>query len=366
MDFEEIDLQWFAAEDEGRTEQPSDTKLKKARDEGRVPKSQELNSALVMIVTVVVLFVAAPFILKWCEEVLIFYFSRITESDIFQSNFFVHFLLNIAKMVLPVALAGIVAAVLSNLIQNRGFMFTTKTIQPKISNIVPKIGQYLKKTIFSMEGGFNVLKSLLKVVAIAVVAIIIIRSNLSQLEYAINIPYLLPVIQKISGCAFQILIICALIFFVISIPDYFVQRHQFMESMKMTKEEVKQEFKEQEGDPEVKNKLQQAQRQLLQTNLPKAVRESDVVITNPTHYSVALKYDSTKEDRPVVNAKGADLMAKRIRELADEYNVPRIENVPLARGLYAQTEVGDIIPDDYIKAIAAVYTQIDFLNKKKK
>ena len=132
----------------------------------------------------------------------------------------------------------------------------------------------------------------------------------------------------------------------------------------MTKQEVKQEYKEMEGDPEVKSHLENAQRQLLQRNIPKAVAESDVVITNPTHFAVSLKYDSSRFDSPQITAKGADEVAFRIRTIAKENDVPIVENRPLARSLYAETEVGDIIPDKYIKAIVSVYAQIEYINKK--
>jgi len=365
LEFDEIDLQWFAAEDEGRTEAPSELKIQKAREEGRVAKSQELNSALVMLVCVIVLIICAPFYLRWCEQILYYYFSRAASVDFAQKQFFVQFAMNLAKMVLPPAVAGLFAAVTANIIQNRGFIFSTKPIEPKFSNIVPRIGQYLKKTVFSIEGGFNVVKQLVKVFAVVLIAYIVIKSNIEDILALINVGSIRLAAGRIGGCGAQILIFCAIIFLAIAIPDYFIQRYQFIESLKMTKQEVKTEFKEQEGDPEVKGKLQQAQRELLTQNLPKAVAESDVVVTNPTHYSVALKYDTQKMDRPMVNAKGKDLIAKRIRDLADENGIPRIENVPLARALYSNVEIGDIIPDEYITAIAVVYTQIDYLNKKK-
>ena len=157
------------------------------------------------------------------------------------------------------------------------------------------------------------------------------------------------------------MLVVSILFLIISIPDYFVQRHEFRESMKMTKQEVKEEFKELEGDPEVKGRLQQAQRQLLMQNMPKAVAESDVVITNPTHYAVALKYDREVADSPTVTAKGEDNLAFRIREIAKENNIPIVENRPVARGLYTETEVGDIIPESYYRLVAVIYSQI--LNK---
>ena len=364
MSFEDIDLQWFAAEDEGRTEEPSEYKLRKAREEGRVAKSQELCSALVMLVTVIVLIIAAPYFWNWFEEILFFYFTHVTESDMFQRRFFYHFLISLAKMVLPLALCGMVAGVLANLIQNRGFIFSTKPIEPQFSKITPRIGQYLKKTLFSFEGGFNVLKSFVKVGVVGLASFLIIRMNLPIILQFINASSVQMAIGKIAWTAAQILAVCAVVFLAISIPDYLVQKKQFIESMKMTKQEVKQEYKEMEGDPEVKSHLEQAQRQLLQRNIPKAVAESDVVITNPTHFAVALQYESDKYDRPRVTAKGADQLAFRIRSLARENEIPVIENRPLARALYADTEIGDTIPEAYINAIVTIYTQINYLNKK--
>ncbi|MBP3771621.1 MAG: flagellar biosynthesis protein FlhB [Treponema sp.] len=365
MSFEEIDLQWFAAEDEGRTEDPSEYKLRKAREEGRVAKSQELCSALVMLVTVIVLIIASPYFWKWCEETLFFYFTHINETEMFQARFFYQFLLSLAKMVLPLALCGAVAAVLANLIQNRGFIFSIKPIEPQFSKITPKIGQYLKKTLFSFEGGFNVAKSFVKVGVVATVSFILIRMNLPIILEFLNAASIYNAIAKIAWTAAQILASCAVVFLAISIPDYLVQRKQFIESMKMTKQEVKQEYKEMEGDPEVKAHLQAAQRELLQRNMPQQVAKSDVVITNPTHFAVALMYDQAVSNAPQVMAKGSDNLAFRIREIATENNVPIVENRPLARGLYAETEIGDIIPSSYFSVIATIYSQLEKFNTKK-
>ena len=166
--------------------------------------------------------------------------------------------------------------------------------------------------------------------------------------------------------AAQILITVAVLFLLLSIPDYFVQRHDFMEEMKMTKQEVKEEYKEMEGDPEVKSKLQQMQRQLLSQNVRKAVSESDVVIANPTHFAVALKYDSTVADSPMVNAKGEDSTALLIRRIAEENDIPVVENRPVARDLYTNVEVGDIIPEVYYNAIAVIYSHLEKFKHMKK
>lgn len=364
MNFDEIDLQWFAAEDEGRTEEPSEYKLRKAREEGRVAKSQELCSALVMLITVVVLVIAAPYFWVWLEEVLIFYFSRCTESVVFQRRFFFQFVMLFFRIVIPIAACGMVAGIAANLVQNREFIFTTKTIEPKFSKIAPRIGQYLKKTLFSFEGAFNVCKSLIKVSAIAFAAFLIIRMNLPVILEFLNSSDIHRAVGKIAWTAAQILATCAVIFLAVAVPDYFVQKKQFIESMKMTKQEVKQEYKEMEGDPDSKARLESARRDMLARNMPQQVAKSDVVITNPTHFAVALLYDSVKSDAPEVMAKGMDAVALRIRSIAAENNVPVIENRPLARSLYAETEVGDIIPATYFTVIAAIYSQLGTFNKK--
>jgi len=170
---------------------------------------------------------------------------------------------------------------------------------------------------------------------------------------------ILIALKRVAILCAKLMIIVSIFFLAISVPDYFVQRHEFMEQMKMTKQEVKEEYKEMEGDPEVKGRLKQAQQQLLSQNIPRAVAESDVVITNPTHYAVALKYDQEVADSPIVNAKGEDQVALTIKRLAAENNVPIVENRPVARELYTNVEVGGIIPETYYKAIALIYSQLD-------
>jgi len=367
VNFAYIDLQWFAAEDEGRTEEPSEIKIEKARREGRVAKSQELNSALVMLFAVITLIVLARWMFGQLKLAMEYYFTRCTADQVDNPAFAVTFFYYFIKLTLPIAIIGTVAGVAGNLIQNRGFLFSTKPIEPQFSKILPRFGQYFRKTLFSFEGGFNIAKSLGKIAVIAAVSWVLIRNDLPDLLIMLQAGNIDASVGRIGRMAAQLLVTASVIFLVISIPDYFVQRRQFIESMKMTKQEVKEEYKEMEGDPDVKNRLQQAQRQLLQQNMPRAVAESDVVITNPTHFAVALKYDpAITEQSPQVTAKGADETAFTIKRIAREHDIPIVENRPLARGLYTDTQVGDIIPDIYMRAIVLVYTEIDYYSKQKK
>lgn len=349
----------MAAEDEGRTEEPSEYKLEKARKEGRVAKSQEVSGALVLLLCVVTLIFLGKWLFSQLINVLNFYFNLCKNHNLDDPTLVSFFFDVFIKCVLPISLISAVAAIAGNIIQTKGFIFSLKPIEPKFSKIVPKIGEYLKKTMFSAKGLFNVAKSLFKVGIIVLVGYIYIKKDIFILCEIISNGDIASALGKIAGMGARILITVAIIFLVISIPDYFVTKRDFMEEMKMTKQEQKEEYKELEGDPEVKGKLQQMQRELLSQNIPKAVAESDVVITNPTHYAVALKYDQVINDSPMVNAKGVDEMAQTIKRLARESDIPIVENRALARDLYTNVEVGDIIPETYYTAIAVVYMHLD-------
>ena len=353
-----INLQWFAsAEDEGRTEDPSEHKLRKAREEGRIPKSQELTGGLVLLLPVLTLILLAPWLLRGFVQVIRFYMERCTTASITDGELLMEFLYAMVRMVLPIAATAIVAGITANVIQNKGFIFTTKTIEPKMSKILPKFGEYFKKTLFSFEGAFNVVKSIVKVAVIFIAAYLLIRSETQQLISLMNTNFWDGVVF-IAETTAKLLIITSIIFIIIAIPDYIVQKKQFMESMKMTKQEVKQEYKELEGDPLVKGRLRQYMHEMLRRNIPAAVAKSDVVITNPTHYAVAIQYDSSTMAGPMVMAKGVDALARRIREIATENKVPLVENRPLARALYAEVEIGEMVPENYYQALAVILANV--------
>ncbi len=353
-----IHLQWFAsAEDEGRTEAPSELKLRKAREEGRIPKSQELTGGLVLLLPVLALILLAPWLLRGFVQIIRFYVERCTTASLSDGELMVEFLYAMVRMVLPVAITAMVAAVVANVIQNKGFLFTTKTIEPKISKVLPKFGEYFKKTLFSFEGAFNVVKSIVKVAVIFIAAYLLIRSETPRLLTLMQTNFWDGIVF-IAEMTAKLLVITAVIFIVIAVPDYLVQRRQFMETMKMTKQEVKQEYKETEGDPLVKGRLRQYMHEMLRRNLPASVAKSDVVITNPTHYAVAIQYDGASMAGPMVTAKGVDSLARRIREIATENRVPLVENRPLARALYAEVEIGEMVPENYYQALAVILANV--------
>ncbi len=356
----------MAAEDEGRTEEPSEYRLEQARKEGRVAKSQDISSALILLLAILVLIFLGKWFLSKCLNIFNFYFSRAHSPDVTDANLMSAFLYNYFEMLLPVGAVAVIAAIISNIVQNKGFIFSTKPLEPNFNKITPKFGEYFRKTIFSGKGLFNIAKSFIKVFIIIFVGYITIRRNIFTLIEIVSNGQILSAVGKIASIAAQILIIVAVLFLLLSIPDYFVQRHEHRESLKMTKQEVKQEYKEMEGDPEVKARLQQMQRQLLAQNIPKAVAEADVVITNPTHFAVVLKYEEEKNEAPVVTAKGEDQTALYIKQLARDNNIPIREDRPLARGLYTDVQIGAIIPVGYIGIIAEIYSHLDkFRNKQR-
>lgn len=348
----------MAAEDEGRTEEPSEYKLEQARKEGRVAKSQEIASSLVLLFGVIVLIILGKWILSQCFSVFTYYFSRCNNPDVQDVSLFTAFLIAFLRIITPVAAVAVVAAFMGNIIQTRGFIFSLKPIQPDLKKILPKFGEYFRKTMFSGMGLFNIAKSFLKVGIIILVGYLVIRKNIFVIIDVIDNGQILSAIGKIASAGAQILVIVAVIFLAISIPDYFMHRREHRETLKMTKQEVKQEYKELEGDPEVKGRLQQLQRQLLAQNIPRAVAEADVVITNPTHFAVVLKYDKFKDEAPKVTAKGEDQTALYIRRLAAENGIRIEEDRPLARSLYTDVQIGAIIPSIYWKAISVIYSHL--------
>lgn len=360
-----IDLQWFAkAEDEGRTEEASEHKIRKAREEGRVAKSQELNSGLVLLFPIIALIICAPWVYTNCIKVIKFYFDRCVEAEFSDKNLAIAFFIYFLKMMLPVALTAIIAGITGNIIQNKGFMFSTKPLEPKFSKILPKFGEYFRKTLFSFEGLFNVAKSIIKVAIIVITAYLLIKNNLKTLMSLMNVG-LWQGFSYVAGMSAKLLVIAAVVFIIIAIPDYLVQRYQFMESLKMTKQEVKEEFKELEGDPLVKSRLRQRMHEMMQQSMPKLVAEADVVITNPTHFACAVKFDKTKMPGPMLTAKGADALAQRMKEIARSNDVPIVENRPLARALYKEVEIGDIIPEEYYEALAKILAHVYNMNSSK-
>jgi flagellar biosynthetic protein FlhB len=300
----------------------------------------------------------APYFGRVLKEMLVFFFMKSMETDIttdagpIAAAFFSYFI----QLGFPLALVGVASAIGSNMLQV-GFLFSIKPITPDFSRIVPRFGQWLRKSLFSVEGLFNFAKTLIKIAVIGVVSWITIQSELGRLLSSIGASFW-DAVGLVASLSARLIIEVAVLLLLLSIPDYMFQRRQYMDSLKMSKEEVKEERKMQEGDPLVKSRLRDRMRELLTRNMAANVPKADVVIANPTHFAVALEWDREAMAAPLVTAKGADEVALRIRKIAEESGVPVVENRPLARALYAEVEIGDAIPEKYYQAIAAVLASV--------
>ena len=353
----DIHLQWFAAEDEGRTEEPTEHKLRKAREEGKVAKSGELSSSLVLLFGIATLGLISSYFLKNVLSMLRFFLQHATELDITSDSGLVPAFFNyFFRLTFPVLLVAFLAAFLGNVLQV-GFLFSSKPITPDLDRIVPHFGRFFKRALFSREAAFNLGKTLLKVAVIVTLAFINIRVQLPKLVNLVDMHHMVA-FRLVVSTAFRIIVEAALAMMVLSIPDYMFQRRQHRESLKMSHQEIKEERRMYEGDPLTKNRLRERMRDLLTRNMMRAVPKADVVITNPTHYSVAVEYDRLVMEAPTVTAKGVDAIAKKIREIAKENDVPLVENKPLARTLYQEVEIGDLIPEKYYKVMAIILAEV--------
>ncbi len=350
-------LQWFAAEDEGRTEEPTEHKIQKAREDGKVAKSQDVSSAIVLLFSVVALLLLGRYLLSNSVEMVGYYFIQSTEIDITSDSTLGRSFLNyFIRLALPVAMVAAAAAILGNVVQV-GFLFTTKTITPDFNRVAPKFGKFFKRALLSTEALFNMAKSMGKIALLGVLGFINIMIRIREIVTMVNAP-LMQSVALVMDISFNVLFESALLLLFLSLFDYWFQRRQHRESLKMTRQEVKEERKTYEGDPLVKSRLRQRMQELLSRNMLRNVPQADVVITNPTHFAVAMEYNRLTMEAPTVIAKGQDNLALRIRGIAGDARVPIVENKPLARALYAEVEIGDPIPESFYEAMVIVLKQV--------
>ncbi len=359
-----IDLQWFSAEDEGRTEEATEYKINEARKKGRVAKSGDLNSSIVVFLPTLMLFFLSGFIFKSCMELISFFYDRSTIENLFSNKWFYIFINYFLTLVLPITLSAMLAGIIGNIVQNKGFIFSLEPIKPDFNKIVPNFAKFFKRAFFSTESLFNLGKSLFKVVVISIIGYSIIVTSIPKMISLLQVSFA----QSISFIAIEaakILFFSCIFLIVFSIPDFFFQKKQFMESLKMTKQEVKEEYRMLEGDPIIRARVKKQMQEILSKRTVQSVKEADVIITNPTHFAVAIKWDRETMEAPMVTAKGEDNTARYIKNIARKNNVPIVENKPLARSLYATVAVGQMIPPMYFNAIAIILSKIYSMDENK-
>ncbi len=357
-------LQFFAKDGPGgeKTEEPTSKKLNDARKDGKVAKSKELTAAFELITLFLVLKIFTSFIYNGFLTSFQFVYTRIPEflesnakemSSFAMSSFLFTIIVESFKIVLPFFVFGFTICFLANVLQF-GFKATSKPLQPKPDKFNPINGF---KRILSKESFFELIKSIVKLGVIAYVAYISVRKNSDELFVLYDIPLMQAIIlcgQVIVDAGLKI----ALVYLIVGIADFIYQKHKFHEEMKMTKQEVKDEYKNTEGNPEIKGRQRQRMREASRRRMMQDVPTADVVITNPTHLAVALKYDAEISKAPIVVAKGEDFLAMKIREAAKEHHIEIVENKPLARMLYANVDIGQEIPQELYQAVAEVLAMV--------
>lgn len=360
----EYNLQWFAKDGPGgeKTEPATAKKLKDAREEGKVAKSKELTAAFDLIVLFLVLKIFMKMIGEGFLEIfhysytLIPDFVSINAKDVSPgavSNFFSSIFWQMLKMVAPFFIFGFAVTLLISIVQV-GWKVTGKPLQPKLDRFNPINGF---KRILSKDSLFELLKSILKIFVIIYVAYISIKDEAND----IFILYDMPLNQAIALCGDVIIntgLKISLVYLVVGIADFIYQKFRFNEDMKMTKQEVKDEYKNTEGNPEIKGRQRQRMREASRRRMMQDVPKADVVITNPTHLAVALKYEPEKQKAPVVLAKGEDYLAQKIKDAAKENHIQIVENKPLARMLYANVDIGAEIPPELYQAVAEILAMV--------
>ncbi|WP_085523962.1 flagellar biosynthesis protein FlhB [Tuberibacillus sp. Marseille-P3662] len=351
----QLNLQFFA--DEEKTEEATPKKREDSRKKGQVPKSSDVNTAIGLFGMFLLFLIAIPFAGRGISQLMTDTFSstmRMPELDEGTLEVIMrHYFIETAKILAPFFILGVVCSLVSNLVQF-GFLFSTESMSFKWERINPLKGI---KRIYSVRAIVEMLKALLKIVAIGLTAFIVIWINKAEL-------FMLPKesiragVQLIGDITIQLGLAASILLLFLSILDYVYQKYDHEKNIKMSKKDVKDEHKKMEGDPQIKSKIKEKQQQMSSQRMMQEIPDADVVITNPTHYAVALKYQEDSMDAPIIVAKGADYLALKIKDTARRHQVATVEKRTLARGLYHQLEMGDAVPEDFFKAVAEVLAYV--------
>ena len=349
------------ADDQEKTEEPTAKKIEDARKEGNVPKSQDASGVITLFVAILALLMLFPFMSKHMIILFQYYFSLIgTPLDkLFMIDIAIvtarEFLLIIMPLAIAVAISGVVAA-----LAQFGFLFTTKAIVPDFKKLDPIKGT---KNLISMKKLIESVKVTFKSFTTLGIGFVFFFYFILELP-TVALFGLADQLEWLKGKMIMISFAMLFIIFIFAVIDVIIVRKQYFDGLKMSKQEVKDEMKNMDGDPLIKSKIRQIQMQASRKRMMAEVPNADVVITNPKHYAVAIKYDQEKSNAPVVVAKGMDHIAQQIKKVARESNVHIVQNPPLARSLYAEVEVEKAIPEALFAAVAEILAYVYKMNGK--
>ncbi|HSR67164.1 MAG TPA: flagellar biosynthesis protein FlhB [Acidobacteriota bacterium] len=339
-----------------KTEKPTPKKRRDAREKGQVARSRDLSQSFVFLNAVLFMGLGGAFLFAQMQQVVLrnwkAYFNAdvnlLTTEIIFQDAVF-----TVMKLAAPLVLLTLLIGFASQGLQS-GFLISSHNLKPKLDGLNPKQG--LQK-IFSKRGLMQLVKSVMLIVVIAWLGYDSVSAHLPEFQ-KLSLLRVEGSVALMGKFLFALGLKVALFLAVLGVIDFVFQKYKFEEDLKQTKQEVKEDLKNTEGNPLVKGRIRRLQREMARKRMMASVPEADVVITNPSHYAVALKYDMEAMAAPLVLAKGQGHLAQKIKDLASEHDIPQVENVPLAQALYKSAEVGAEIPGDLFKAVAQVLAYV--------
>lgn len=351
-----IDLQLFA--DQEKTEKATPRKRKKSREEGQVLFSKEVNTAFTLLAAFVLLFLLSNYYGSSIRILTINIYEDLMLNHNLYSISNVHKLatsltIRLFVIILPLAFSVLIIGIICSYLQV-GFLLTSKPLQPKLNKLSPIKG--LKK-LFSMEKIVELIKSLIKIIFISYIVYFYLVGQLETI-FSLTSLEIEQTVEIIIGITFNIAIRAGILLIILGILDYIYQKYEYEKKLKMSKQEVKDEQKQIEGDPKIKSKIRQKQMQISMRRMMDEVPKADVVVTNPTHYAVALKYSPGEYAAPFVLAKGQNIVAQNIKKIASEKGVQMVENKYLAKTLYHTVNIGDTIPPELYESVAEILAYV--------
>lgn len=340
-----------------RTEQATPKKRQEAREKGNVAKSREIPSVLVLLFSLLVFYFTGTWMMGKIFSFMQLFLGHSAEynlSLVGTRELFYVVIKFMAVILLPLLIGVVFAALAGNLLQV-GFLLTSEPLTPQLNRLDPIKGF---KRLFSIQSFAELLRSVLKILIVAYVAYITVRSQYNRMPGLVVLS-VAEILQFTLSVSFQILLRTCWVLVILAILDYAFQRWQYEKDLKMSKQEIKDEMKQREGDPLIKARVRKMQREMARRRMMEEVPKADVVITNPTHLSIALRYKrEEKMQAPKLVAKGAGYLSDKIREIAREHHIPLVENKPLAQTLYKGVELGEEIPEALYKAVAEVLATV--------
>ncbi|HHV72081.1 MAG TPA: flagellar biosynthesis protein FlhB [Clostridia bacterium] len=344
-----FDLQLFAEE---KTEKATPKRRQDARKKGQVAKSTEINSALILVATFSTIFALLPDSVGKVKELLVSYLSLPAMGELtieYIHNLTVNLVLFVVRITIPIMLTAALVGIAANLGQI-GFLIPEQALSIKLERINPIEGF---KRIFSKRSLVELAKAILKIILISCIAYSSIKKSFN---WFIASSTLSPIVaaNTLAELARKLVLQLGGGLIILAAADYMYQRWEFEKAIRMSKQEIKEEYKQTEGDPQIKAKIKEMQRQIARRRMMQEVPKADVIITNPTHYAVAIQYDEQTMEAPKIIAKGQDFIAEQIKKIAQQHGIPMVENKPLAQTLYKTVEIGDYIPPKLYQAVAEV------------